>query len=231
MNWFFCCGLGLLLWSSAPAMGADTVEVAYDRNQDRIGIRATDVTLAQIFAQLAQEAGIESEIDATAAGDRLSMDQPQRPTVEVLQHLLRRYSYILHYRTDTKIRRQLGAVTILGPAGKAGSGAYLPPVQHSSAKWRDAVGAGPFDMVAGDARGMAGVLGGTDASVVVQAPLVTQPAPSAGSVSDHGIVAVTGSPTTVHASAAAGAATGGPAPVPAPATPAGRIGSDGSFID
>jgi hypothetical protein len=236
-RFLICCALGLLLWSSAPAMGAGVAEVVYDRNQDRIAIQAKDVTLAQLFAQLAQKAGIESRIDATVAGDLLSVNQPLRPTTEVFQRLLGRYSYTLHYRTMAKNRRQLSAVTILGPAGKTGSGTSLPSVRHVSGERGETAGVAPASIppgtAAGSAGGMARVPSGANALDAEQAQLMSQPVPSAvgNTLGQPGGSVVPHVTTTAAASAAAGAATGVPALVPPPAIPAKRIGPDGRVID
>lgn len=169
MNRFLCCGLAMLLWG-CPAIGDGVAEVTYDRYQDRISIRATDVTLSQLLAQLAQKVGIEAQIDATVAGDRLSIDQPSRPAVDVLQHLLRRYSYILHYRADANNHKLLGAVTILGAMGKAGAGISLPPVQHAAGEWQEVAAVAPADTLAV----MTSPTSNTGLPVVSQNPLVSQ---------------------------------------------------------
>jgi hypothetical protein len=117
------------------------------------------------------------------------MDQPSRPTVEALQHLLRRYSYILHYRTVGNNRKLLGAVTILGSTGEAGAGISLPPVQHAAGEWQEAAAVAPADMVAGGAGGMADTTSTTSsagAPAVSQDPVVSQQMPSdADSVSEQ----------------------------------------------
>lgn len=173
MNRFLFCGLALLLWG-CPAIGDGVAEVTYDRNQDRIGIRAADVTLSQLLARLAQKVGIEVKIDATVAGDRLNIDQPSRPTLDVLQQLLRRYSYILHYRSDANNRKLLDAVTILGAMGKAGAGISLLPVQHAAGVWQEVASVAP----AGTLDAMTSTTSNTDAPVISQDPLVPQQMPS-----------------------------------------------------
>jgi len=122
--------LGLSLWGSTPVFGAGAVEVTYDRNQDHISVRASDATLSEIFAQLARKAGIESQMAATVTADRVSVDQPARPLVEILRQLLRGYSYTVSYRTDASDHKRLTVVTILGAAGKAAAASVLPPVRH-----------------------------------------------------------------------------------------------------
>jgi len=149
MNHCLCCGLALLLCISTPALSAGEAEIVYDRDQDRLGIQAKDVTLSQLFAQLAQQAGIASQIESTVAADQLSVNQPSRPTMEALTQLLRRYNHILYYRTDSKNRTIISAVTILGAVGKTGGGSTtLPPVQHAATKRWDTEGIAPVEATA-----------------------------------------------------------------------------------
>ena len=230
MSRSLCCGLVLLLWSSAPAMGAGAVEVVYDRGQDRIGIQAKDVTLSQLFAQLAQKAGIESQIDAAVAADRLSVDQPPRPATKALQQLLRGYNYTLTYRSGAKNSNQIVAVTILGAAGKPGTNTSLPPVQHLAREWREAAGAGAVGVVSLSN----GMDAGVDAAGATQAPPTSQRAPSPAanpSALPEGAAVPQATTAILSADDASGAASGAPAPVPAPAIPAWRAGPGGTVIE
>ena len=236
MNPFFCCGLCLLLWSSASAMGADVVEVTYDRHQDRITIHAKDVSLSQIFAQLAQKAGIESHIDSAVAGDRLNVDQASRLTSEVLQQMLRGYSYTLTYRSGVRNSKQIAAVTILGAVGKPSAGTSLPPIQYAAGEWRETAGATlaarPADAVAGGVGRTNSVSSSADVPLVAQAPLVSQPVSSAAStVTMQQEAAISPDTVTSSANATAGTAAVAPVTVAAPAGTGRQRGPHGAVIE
>lgn len=149
MNHCLCCGLALLLCISTPALSAGEAEIVYDHDQDQLGILAKNATLSQLFAQLAQQAGIASQIESTVATDQLSVNQPSRPTMDAFTQLLRRYNHILYYRADSKNQKRISSVTILGAVGKTGGGSTtLPPVQHAATKRWDTEGIAPVEAAA-----------------------------------------------------------------------------------
>ena len=194
-----CWGLGALLWSAMPVMGAGTVEVTYDRDRDEIAIQAKDATLAQLFVQLEQKAGIASRIDASVAGDLVSVNQPMRPAAEVFQYLLNRYSYTLRYRSVAKNRLRLSAVSIVGATGSSSGRVSPPSVQQAH---------------------------GTQASGAPRDASAAAPAPMPDLPRQNRSVAAPDTTSTTTAAAAANAATGSANASP-PSHPPMRVGGTG----
>ena len=112
-------GVGMLLFVlfSASAASAEKIEISYDRSQDSIRIQARNVSLSELFAQLSLKTGIGYSIEATAAKDRISVNQSMAPVATALGQVLRRYSYVLIFQKGPGNRNQVAKVTILGAAG------------------------------------------------------------------------------------------------------------------
>ena len=219
--WVVC---GFLLWTAAPVMGADFVEVVYDRSQDRISLRAKDATLSQLFAQVAQKSGIESRIDPAVSGDRLSVDQPLGPTTEVFQRLLGNYSYTLHYRAAARNKKYVSAVAIVG-SGKVGN--LNVHGEHPKALVQPQ-GSMLHGQSARDAGGLARPPDGTSAWGATQAPPAL-PQASGGPGGAPGSQETTLAPQATDGSTTASGSAGTGAGVPALVSPPTMPAKCGSF--
>jgi hypothetical protein len=104
---------------------AESVEITFDRDADRLGLQVSEAQLPLLMGRLAEATGIGFQIDASLAEDRLSLNRTPVATDEALRQLLRRYSYLLHYAHDAQGRVRVRSVVVLARQGNASTASSI----------------------------------------------------------------------------------------------------------